>query len=279
MVPDEAVAPVITFLSDYGLLDEFVGVCHGVIARRCPAARVIDLTHGIPRHDVRAGATVLEAALPYMPAGVHLAVVDPGVGATGPDARRAVALRTAREERLLVGPDNGLLMPAAERLAGVAEAVDIGSSPERLQPVSRTFHGRDIFAPVAAALAAGASLAEVGEPLAAHELRRLELPAAQLVDGAVLAHVLRCDGFGNLVIDARAQQLAAAGMQPGSALALRHAGRDHAASYVATFADVPAGELLLYEDAQQMIALAVNRGSAAELLGAGRDDEIVLRAS
>jgi S-adenosylmethionine hydrolase len=95
----------------------------------------------------------------------------------------------------------------------------------------------------------------------------------------VLAHVLRCDGFGNLVIDARAQQLAAAGMQPGSALALRHAGSDHAASYVATFADVPAGELLLYEDAQQMIALAVNRGSAAELLGAGRDDEIVLRAS
>jgi S-adenosyl-L-methionine hydrolase (adenosine-forming) len=167
-------------------------------------------------------------------------------------------------------------MPAAERLAGVAEAVDIGSSPERLQPVSRTFHGRDIFAPVAAALAAGASLAEVGEPLATHELRRLELPTAQLGDGTVVAHVLRCDSFGNLILDAAAQQLAAAGMQPGSALALRHAGSDHAASYAATFADVPPGELLVYEDAQQMIALAVNRGSAAELLGAERHDELLV---
>ena len=279
MPPDQAVPPVITFLSDYGRLDEFVGVCHGVIARRCPAARVIDLTHAIPRHDVRAGATVLDAALPYLPAGVHMAVVDPGVGASGPHARRAVALRTAGEERLLVGPDNGLLMPAAERLGGVAEAVDIGSSPERLQPVSSTFHGRDIFAPVAAALAAGVSLAEVGEPLPAHELRRLELPAAELSDGSVVAHVLCCDHFGNLILDARAQQLAAAGMQPGAALAVRHAGRDHAAWYAATFADVPPGELLLYEDAQQMIALAVNRGSAAQLLGAGRDDEIVVRTA
>jgi S-adenosylmethionine hydrolase len=279
MPADQAAPPVITFLSDYGQLDEFVGVCHGVIARRCPAARVIDLTHAVPRHDVRAGATVLHAALPYLPAGVHLAVVDPGVGAAGPHARRAVALRTAREDRLLVGPDNGLLMPAAERLAGVAEAVDIGSSPERLQPVSRTFHGRDIFAPVAAALAAGASLAEVGEPLPAHELRRLELPSAQLSDGAVVAHVLRCDHFGSLILDARAQHLAEAGVQPGAALAVRHAGRDHAASYAATFADVPPGELLIYEDAQQMIALAVNRGSAAELLGAGRDDELVVRTA
>ncbi|HYB24188.1 MAG TPA: SAM-dependent chlorinase/fluorinase, partial [Solirubrobacteraceae bacterium] len=146
---DRTHSPVITFLSDYGLLDEFVGVCHGVIARRCPSARVIDLTHAIPRHDVRAGAIVLRSAVPFLPAGVHLAIVDPGVSAVGRHARRSVAMRTVEQDRMFVGPDNGLLMPAAERLGGVAEAVDIGLSPERLEPVSRTFHGRDIFAPVA----------------------------------------------------------------------------------------------------------------------------------
>ena len=273
-----ALPPPITFLSDYGQLDEFVGVCHGVIARRCPTARVIDLTHGIPRHDVRAGALILRAALPYVPAGIHLAVVDPGVGGSGEHARRAVALRTAEEDRVLVGPDNGLLMLAAEALAGVLEAVDIGHSHERIQPVSHTFHGRDVFAPVAAALAAGEELATVGSPLAPGELRRLELPAARLIDGGLAAHVLRCDHFGNLILDASLEQIAAAGAQPGDALTVEHAGRIHEAHYGATFADVRAGELVIYEDAQRMIALALNHGSAAELLGAARDDELMVRA-
>jgi S-adenosyl-L-methionine hydrolase (adenosine-forming) len=282
MARDQTAPPFITFLSDYGHEDEFVGVCHGVIARRCPAARVIDLSHGIPRHDVRAGASVLCAALPYVPADVHLAVVDPTVGAVdrseiGQQARRAIAVRTAEEDRLLVGPDNGLLMPAAERFGGAAEAVDIGRSRERLQPVSRTFHGRDIFAPVAAALADGAMLSAVGDPLPAGDLKRQELPAARVAEGALRTHVLRCDGFGNLILDAREAQLAAIGARPGDALAVHHAGTVHVALYASTFADVPAGALLLYEDAQQMLALAVNRGSAAELLGAGRDDELVVR--
>src|SRR5205807_6144477 len=183
-------APIITFLADYGLRDEFVGACHGVIARRCPQARVIDVTHGIPRHDVRAGAIVLAGSLAYMPAGVHLAVVDPGVGASGAHARRALALRAATEARLLVGPDNGLLMLAAERLGGAAEAIEISGSRARLEPVSQTFHGRDIFAPVAAALAAGEQLGSLGTPLAVDELVRLQLPSARLRDGALLAHVL-----------------------------------------------------------------------------------------
>src|SRR5271154_1294129 len=182
--------PVITFLSDYGLLDEFVGVCHGVIARRCPGARVIDLTHAIPLHEVRSGAIVLRSALPFLPAGVHLAVVDPGVSAVGRHARRAVAVRTMERDHVLVGPDNGLLMPAAERLAGVAEAVDIGESPERLLPVSRTFHGRDVFAPVAAALAAGEPLTSVGAPLEIGQLRRFGLPSAHLENGVLTVHVL-----------------------------------------------------------------------------------------
>ncbi len=277
MTPDRATPPVITFLSDYGLLDEFVGVCHGVIMRRCPAARMIDLTHSIPRHDVRSGAIVLRSALPFLPAGVHLAVVDPGVSAVGRHARRSVALRTVDQDHLLVGPDNGLLMPAAERLGGVAEAVDIGESPERLEPVSRTFHGRDIFAPVAAALAAGESLEAVGQPLPVQQLRRFGLPSAQLAGGALMVHVLRSDTFGNLILDAANEQLAELGALPGDLLTVTHAGAVRTARYAATFAEVTPGELLIYEDATRMVALAVNRGSAAQLLGAGADDELTVR--
>jgi S-adenosylmethionine hydrolase len=273
MTDPHAAPPVITFLSDYGHIDEFVGVCHGVIVRRCPNARVIDLTHVIPRHDVRAGAIMLRSALPFLPTGVHLAVVDPRVGAR---SRRAVALRTAERDNILVGPDNGLLMPAAERLGGVVEAVDVGESPECLQPVSRTFHGRDIFAPVAAALAAGEPLAAVGDPLPAEELRRLGLPSAHLADGTLTVHVLRCDTFGNLILDATEEQLSTLGPQLGDAVAVHHTGAAHAARYVTTFAEVAPGELLIYEDATRTVALAVNRGSAAELLGAAPDDELLV---
>jgi S-adenosylmethionine hydrolase len=269
--------PTITFLSDYGHADEFVGVCHGAIARRCPSARVIDLTHAIPRHDVRTGALVLRDSLAYMPPGIHLAVVDPEVGAVGRHQRRAVALRAAAPEQLLVGPDNGLLMLAAERLGGVVEAIDIGRSPERLEPVSATFHGRDIFAPVAAALADGAPLATVGEPLNVAELRVLELSSARIQAGALIAHVLRADHFGNLTLDASHAQLAAVGALLGDAVSVKIADRVHGARYASTFADVAPGELLLYEDAQQMAALAVNRGSAAEALQVGCDDELLLR--
>jgi S-adenosylmethionine hydrolase len=273
MAPARPIPGVIGFLSDYGLKDEFVGVCHGVILARCPGARVIDLTHEIPRHDVRAGAIVLRGSLGYMPAAVHLAVVDPGVG-TG--SRRAVAMRTA-EGRLLVGPDNGVLFPAAESLGGIAEAVDVGDSPERLEPVSSTFHGRDIFAPVAAALAAGAALADVGVPLDPHGLLHLELPSARLESGTLTAHVLLCDAFGNLTLNASPAQLASLPVAPGGTLAVRSAAGEHAARHARAFADVPEGELLIYEDSHGGLALAVNRGSAATLLGAGRGDELLVR--
>jgi len=272
-------SPPITFLSDYGDADEFVGVCHGVIARRCPTARVIDITHGIPRHDVRAGALVLRGALAYMPAGVHLAVVDPDVGAVGPHARRAVALRSSHEGRYLVGPDNGLLSLAAERLGDVLEAIDVGSSAERLEPVSRTFHGRDIFAPVAAALAAGEPFADLGSPVPVSELRRLALPHAAVRGGALMAHVLRADHFGNLILDASPEQLVAAGVSLGATLSVQAAERIHTARYASTFAEVAPGELLLYQDSLEMVALAVNRGSAAEHLGIERDGELVVRAA
>ncbi len=260
-------APFISFLSDYGLQDEFVGVCHGVIARRCPQARVIDLTHAIPRHDVLAGALVLRGALEHLPAGVHLAVVDPEVGA---GTRRAIALRAG--DRLLVGPDNGLLMLAAVRLGCVAKAVDIGASPERLEPVSSTFHGRDIFAPVAAALAAGASLDEVGDPVRPDALVGLKAPEARSEGGNLIVHVVLRDSFGNLSLDATESQIDALGRE----LVVRAGERSIAAARGDAFADVPAGGLLLYRDGIGAAALAVNLGSAAEVLGAEPGDELLL---
>src|SRR5436190_4616156 len=156
----------ITFLSDYGYEDEFAGVCRAVIARIAPDARVIDLTHGISRHAVGEGALALAGALPFAPAGIHLGIVDPGVGSP----RRAVAVRAASERRILVGPDNGVLWPAIKRLGGAVEAVDVSLSAWRLEPISATFHGRDVFAPVAAHLAAGAKLIEAGAPLDPRDL-------------------------------------------------------------------------------------------------------------
>jgi S-adenosylmethionine hydrolase len=167
-------------------------------------------------------------------------------------------------------------MPAAELLGGPVEAVDVGNSPERLEPVSRSFHGRDIFAPVAAALAAGERLADVGDAIGVRDLHGLDLSSARLADGVLKAHVLRWDVFGNVILDARADQLAALGIALGGLVTLTHAGRTHAVRYASTFADVPPGELFIYEDAQQTLALAVNLGSAAELLRAVRDEEILL---
>jgi S-adenosyl-L-methionine hydrolase (adenosine-forming) len=269
--------PVITFLSDYGRSDEFVGVCHGVIARRCPQARVIDLTHEIPAQDVRQGALVLASAAPYLPAGVHLAIVDPGVGASGARGRRAVALRASEPGHALVGPNNGLLMAAAEALGGVAEALDISRSPERLPGMSATFHGRDLFAPVAAALAAGVRLSQVGQPLDPSQLCALEVSRASVSGGALHTRVLRSDHFGNLVLDARAPDLSELGARPGSEVAIHHGGGVHVARLARAFADVPEGELLLYEDSQRLVSVAVNRGSAAALLGAAAGAQLEVR--
>ncbi len=276
LAQDPSPAPaLITFLSDYGLRDEFVGVCHGVIAGLCPRARVIDLTHAIEPHDVRAGAFALANALPYLPAGVHLAVIDPGVGGE----RRALALRTAEQERLLVGPDNGLLMLAAERFGGVIEAVEVGHSPVRLEPVSETFHGRDIFAPVAAALASGAPLRALGDPLAVEELHALELPSAQLRERGLSAHAIHSDSFGNVTLDATPAQVAGALGSAGEPVRLRHRGSTHEVRLARRFADVEPGALALLTDAQGMTALAVNLGSAARRLGVERDDELLLEGT
>jgi len=263
-------AAVITFLSDYGRDDDFVGVCHGVIAGVAPAARVIDVTHGVERHDVRTGALVLRRALPYFPAGVHLAVVDPEVGGE----RRAVAIRTLEEDRILVGPDNGLLVLALERFGGAAEAVDVSRSPHRLEPSSATFHGRDLFAPVAAHLAAGAPLAEAGDPIDAAELIALHIPSAQRdQDGGFVAHALAFDRFGNVMLDVEHAELAGRDVGERACVVRELVVDRHPVAEL----QARAGELLLYEDAYRTLALAVNRGSAALHLGLELDAEVRIR--
>jgi S-adenosylmethionine hydrolase len=263
--------PPITFLSDFGLQDDFVGTCHGVIATIAPDARIIDITHGIrPGHIVQ-GALVLANTLPYMPAGVHLAVVDPGVGG----GRRAVALRD-RDGRLHVGPDNGLLLPGAERFGGVAEAHELARAEYSLQPVSRTFHGRDLFAPAAAHLAQGLPLAELGPPLDPDGLVRLEIPEPEIGQNRTRATALVVDRFGNIALNLTRAHLEDAELAPGTRLELTCRGARFYAVAARTFADAPRGALILYEDSYGSLALAVSSGSAAQLLRAEEGTEIVL---
>jgi len=247
----------IVFLTDFGMTDEFVGVCHGVMLRIAPDARVIDLTHSIPRQDVMRGALTLGRAAPYMPrSAIYVAAVDPGVGSE----RRSIAVRAA-SDAFLVGPDNGLLSLAWEALGGADAAVEIASEDVVLQPVSRTFHGRDVFAPAAAHLAAGMPFADLGPPLVAGELRVLELPRPMLADGAVGARVTGIDGFGNVQLNVRPHDLEAAGMGPVLTVRGRPVPR------VGVFADVPRGTLAAIIDSQGQLALVVNEGSAADTLG------------
>ena len=262
---------IVTLLTDYGADDEFVGICHGVIERICPGCRVLDVTHGVPRHDVRHGALALRNSLPFMSVGVHVAVVDPEVGTE----RRAVALR-CDDGRLLVGPDNGVLALAAERSGGVNEAVDVSRSPHRLEPVSATFHGRDIFCPVAAHLARGAELADAGERIDPEHLTTLDLPVAGRSQGVLAAHALVVDRFGNVALNVGHEELAGSGLALGRGVEVEAHGERHAATFARSFADVAAGDLLLYEDAHRALALGVNRGHAAGLLRLEPDDEVRL---
>jgi S-adenosyl-L-methionine hydrolase (adenosine-forming) len=258
----------ITFTSDYGLEDHFVGVCHGVMARVAPGVRVLDVSHAVGAQDVRQGARVLAEAVPYLPRAVHLAVVDPGVG-TG---RGMVAVEAGGQ--VLVGPDNGLLVWAAEALGGPGRVVALENPAYRLEPVSRTFHGRDVFAPAAAHLAAGVDPAELGPELDPDGLVRLERPAARVDGDRALASVVAVDHFGNLALDLRRQHLEAAGVAVGDTVAVRAGGRNHRATVAETFASVAAGELLLHEDSFGWLALAVNQGRAADRLGAGPGDPV-----
>lgn len=256
----------IVFMSDYGLTDEFVGVCHGVLLRIAPDARVVDLTHAVPRQDVIHGALTLSRATVYMPPeAVYVAVVDPGVGSE----RRPIAARAA-SGAMLVGPDNGLLSLAWEALGGMEAAVEITSERVLVRPVSRTFQGRDVFVPAAAHLAIEMPLDELGPPLSLEELRLLELPGPVVSTRTIGARVTGVDGFGNVQLNVTPADLDSTEL--GAVLTVR--GRQ--APRVGIFADVPAGTLAAIIDSQGQLALVVNQGSAAETLALSVGETVVL---
>jgi S-adenosylmethionine hydrolase len=260
---------VITFLTDFGLQDDFVGTCHGVMKRIAPDVQIIDITHGIEAQQVLQGALVLANTVPYMPEGIHLAVVDPGVGSS----RRALALRSV-DGRLFVGPDNGLLLPAVDASGGLADAHELANPEYALESVSRTFHGRDLFSPAAAHLACGVELAELGPPLAADALVRLDLPEPDIGRTRIGATVLYVDRFGNVQLNVTREHLDNVGVPPGTRLELDLGGDRYFAVAARTFADARRGDLVLYEDSYRNIAIAISNGNAAELLGARAGDEL-----
>jgi S-adenosyl-L-methionine hydrolase (adenosine-forming) len=259
----------VTFLSDFGLSDDFVGICHGVIKRIAPDAELLDITHGIPAQGVIQGAIVLANAIGYVPEGVHLAVVDPGVGTE----RRGLALRD-RQGRLYVGPDNGLLVPAAERMGGIDAAHELAEPAYWLDNVSATFHGRDIFAPVAAHLASGVDLAELGPPLDAAEVVRPNLPEPEIGRARIRATILYVDRFGNVQLNLGREHLERVGLEPGKRVELELPLERYYAVSARTFADARRGDLILYEDSYGNIAIALRGGDAATMLSARPGDEV-----
>lgn len=254
----------LSLTTDYGTWDGFVAACHGVIARTAPGVRVIDVTHEVPPGDIRRGAAVLAQTVPYLPPAVHVAVVDPGVGTQ----RRAVVLQAPGG--VLVGPDNGLLPWAAEALGGITVAAVL-TNPAWHAGGSRTFHGRDVFAPAGALLAAGAPLSEAGPALDPAGLVRLPDPVVRTGDGWVEAEVLTVDRFGNVQLAARGDAAGGLGRDVvvGGLPAVRGA----------TFADAPAGGLVVLTDSAGRLAVAVHGGRAAVVLGVAPGDLVRVEAA
>jgi S-adenosyl-L-methionine hydrolase (adenosine-forming) len=253
----------VSLTTDYGLSDGFVAACHGVIARIAPSARIIDVTHLVPPADVARGAAVLAQAVVHLPPAVHVGVVDPGVGT----ARRAVAIEAPNS--LLVGPDNGLLPSAVDALGGVRRAVVLDQPGWFAETVSPTFHGRDVFAPVAARLARGDDLGGAGTEIDPDTLVRLPEPVVNVGDGWLEAEVATIDRFGNVQLAAEGETLDRLGelLRVGGITARR----------AATFGDAASGALVVYVDSAGRVAIAINGGRAVVALGVTPGD--VLRIS
>ncbi|MCB0861701.1 MAG: SAM-dependent chlorinase/fluorinase [Solirubrobacterales bacterium] len=257
----------VSFLTDFGYSDEYPGVCRLVIAGIDPGIRVIDVTHGIPPGDIRRGALALAASVRYSPPAVHLAVVDPGVGSS----RRAVVLTCGLHH--FVGPDNGLLSLAATVLGGVEAAFDVSGTPVRAGD-SDTFHGRDVFSPVAAELARGAAPGELGEAIGFRELVPLELPEPTITPEQVDANVLYPDQYGNVVLNLHEEVLDGTFFTEVDSVQLETSLQKTEVQIGRTFADVDPGEPVIYTDSTGYLALAVNRGSAASRFGLGPDNQL-----
>jgi S-adenosylmethionine hydrolase len=252
----------LTFLTDYGLEDGFTAVCHGVAAQIAPQIPVVDITHLIPGGDVRRGAAVLAQTIPYFPPAVHVAVVDPGVGTD----RRGVAV--AAGDAILVGPDNGVLSWAASVAGGPRVAVSLTNKELWLNAeASPTFHGRDIFMPVAAHLAAGAELASVGDEIDLAELVTLPAPTSRITDGEAEGEVMSIDRFGNVQLSIVAAEIGRLGITYGTPLVVRAGRRQLTVPFMETFAAVAPGEIVAFTDSAGLISLAVSAGDAAQQLG------------
>ncbi|MGH2751432.1 MAG: SAM hydrolase/SAM-dependent halogenase family protein [Actinomycetota bacterium] len=265
---------IVTFLSDYGLQDEFVGVCHGVMLGIKSDLRIIDIHHNILRQDVRHGAVVLEQSIKFMPDAVHLAVVDPAVGTE----RRAVAIET-RHGTIFVAPDNGLVIPAVRECGGVKAVHTLTNRSLMMSPMSATFHGRDVFAPAAAHIANGVAIKEFGPELPADELTELEIPRAWTHDDHLHAEVLQLDRFGNLQLNFSQELLQDVGMAEGKRVEIRMEGHRLQVPFGKSFADVEVGEFVLVEDSYEKLSLAVNKGDAANRLQAGAGSNIIVGPS
>ena len=259
----------ICFLSDFGLSDDFVGTCKGVMARIAPGATIIDLTHDVPGFDTSTGAEILKHAVRYMPADtVYLAVVDPGVGTQ----RRGLALRT-ENGAYLVGPDNGLLAPASVSLGGIVEAVSLTDPRYHVHPVSNTFHGRDIFSPAAAYLASETELSALGDHVDVAGVEALDLSGVEVEDGRFSVRVISLDRFGNARLSMMQEELR---LPYGSSLKVDAGDGDMHVRYVDTFGSANTGELMLVPDSHWRISLAINKGSARNALALEIGDTIRL---
>ena len=261
----------LTFTSDYGLDDVFVGVCKGVIAQIAPHVQIIDVTHQITAQDVEQGATSLAAAIGYLPVAVNLALVDPmQVGAS-----RGVVVETG-DGSLLVGPDNGLLSHAWDERGGVSRAFEMVNANLWRESVHKTFRGRDMFAPVAAHLAAGTDVTDVGPAIEPGTLEVLSARGVMVDDDHVHAEVSLVDHFGNVSLNVNRSDLEAAGIIFGDRVELRCGGRTLEVPFTATYGDVPRGRLTLCEDSFRAVMLAVNAGHASRELRVSRGEPVVI---
>jgi len=259
----------IWLLTDYGWRDGFVASCYGVIARIAPAARVDDITHQVPAHDVRHGAAVLAQTVAHLPPSVIVGVVDPGVGTS----RRGVALTAGGS--VLVGPDNGLLPWAADTLGGVNAAVELTEPAYRMPVSAYTFAGRDVLAPAAAHVAAGVPLEALGPSVPVAELVRLTPPRVEVRPGVLDTEVLTTDHFGNVQLAATAGDMDAADLGSGR-VEVGVGDRAVEMAMGVTFADVAPGDFVLFVDSAGHVALALNRGDAADELDLGAGDRVTV---
>lgn len=262
----------ITFTSDYGVGSACVGICHGVIARHAAGARVLDVCHSIPPQDVGEAAMTLVGAVGYLPTGIHLVVVEQ-LDAGG--LTRGVAVRTA-DGSTFVAPDNGVSSLAWEALGGVREAVQIANRELWLPLATTVFRGRDVFAPVAARLAGGLPLAEVGPALDPDELVRISPRACEVDDDHVHGEVVSVDHFGNLVLNVTRTDLEAAGILLGDRVEVRAGARALTMPFSHTYGEVPPGAITLCEDPLRRVMVAVNCGRAVEVLRVRRQDAVVI---